>query len=176
VKIKTARTLVRPWRDSDRGACAAMLADPEVMHDYPAPLSRGESDDKIDRYAETYRRLGYGRMAFEKADGEFIGLIGIMPIHEAHSALGAGVEIGWRMVRSAWGKGYATEAARAVLDAGFARLRFPEVISFTSPSNLRSQAVMERLGLQREPARDYSYEVDGIAYTNVVFVAYPPVR
>jgi RimJ/RimL family protein N-acetyltransferase len=87
--------------------------------------------------------------------------------------LGEGVEIGWRLIRKAWGQGFATEAARAALDDGFRRMGFDEVLTYTSPTNVRSQAVMLRLGLTREVTRDFAYEVDGVTYLTVVFVAYP---
>ncbi|HUZ14166.1 MAG TPA: GNAT family N-acetyltransferase [Caulobacteraceae bacterium] len=174
--LRTLRTVVRPWREADREPLAAMFADPVVMHDHPAPLTRAESDARFDRYAGAYRRLGFGRMALERADGKFLGLVGVMPIHETHAAAGAGVEIGWRMIADAWGHGYASEAAAAVLDDGFTRCGFAEVLSYTSPTNLRSQAVMRRLGMMRDTSRDFSYEAEGVRYDNVVFVARPDGR
>ena len=103
--LQTDRTIIRPWRDADRDDFAAMHADLEVMHDYPAPFTRAESDAKLDRYAETYSCLGFARMALTRADGAFLGYVGIMPIREQQvAAIGPGVEIGWRMVRKvAWG-------------------------------------------------------------------------
>lgn len=175
VEIRTQRTCLRPWRDGDRGALAAMLADPEVMHDWPAPQSRAESDAKLDRYAASYQQNGFGRMLLETHDGAFLGYVGVNPIPPLHANAGAGegVEIGWRLVRKAWGQGFATEAARAALEDGFRRLGFGEVLTYTAPTNARSQAVMRRLGLSREAARDFSYELDGVTYPYVVFVAYP---
>jgi RimJ/RimL family protein N-acetyltransferase len=114
-------------------------------------------------------------MAIESRDAEFLGYTGIMPILPQHRAVGDGVEIDWRLVRRAWGKGIATEAARAALARGFQGHRFPEVLSYTSPSNLRSQNVMARLGLDRQPERDFIYEIAGVRYTNLVFVALPPL-
>ena len=173
--IECERMILRSWRLSDREALAAMHADLEVMYDHPAPLSRAESDAKLERYQETLDRLGFGRMAIENRDGEFLGYTGIMPIPPQHRAVGDGVEIGWRLVRRAWGQGIATEAGRAALAHGFREHRFPEVLSYTSPSNLRSQNVMARLGLDRQPGRDFVYEIAGVSYTNIVFVALPPV-
>lgn len=150
-----------------------MHADPEVMHDQ-GPFSRIESDAKLDRYAANFERLGYGRMALESSDGEFLGYVGIMPVAPPQAkVLGPGVEIGWRMVRCAWGQGLVTEAARAALDDGFARFGFPEVLSYTSPTNLRSQGVMRRLGLTRQAERDFTLESGGAAYRYVVFSAFP---
>jgi RimJ/RimL family protein N-acetyltransferase len=65
------------------------------------------------------------------------------------------VEIGWRLARSAWGNGYATEAALAVLAYGFDTLELPEILAVTTATNLRSQAVMRRIGMTRDPADDF---------------------
>lgn len=175
--IETERLILRPWRDEDRAPLASMHADPEVMHDHPSLLTRAESDAKLDRYAAAFEQNGFGRMAVQRRDGEFLGYVGIMPIYPIQAAiLGPGVEIGWRLVRRAWGQGLATEAARAALADGFANHGFAEVLSYTSPSNLRSQAVMVRLGLSREQDRDFSYVNDGVRYEAVVFAAHPSKR
>jgi RimJ/RimL family protein N-acetyltransferase len=176
VEIRTQRTVLRPWREEDREALAAMHADPEVMHDWPAPFSRAQSDWKFDNYAAGYLQNDYGRMRLGTIDGTFLGYLGINSIPQLHAQAGAGdgVEIGWRMIRAAWGQGYATEAARAALDDGFDRLGFKEILTYTSPTNVRSQGVMLRVGLSRDASRDFAYEVDGVTYPNVVFVAYPP--
>lgn len=178
MELRTARTILRPWQEEDRDALAAMLGDPEVMHDWPAPLNRAQSDQKFDRYAAGYFQNGYGRMRLGTGDGAFLGYIGINSIPQLHAqaGLGDGVEIGWRLIKAAWGQGYATEAARAALDDGFDRLGFEEILTYTSPTNIRSQGVMLRLGLSREASRDFTYQVGGETYSNVVFVAYPPKR
>jgi RimJ/RimL family protein N-acetyltransferase len=168
--IQTDRLILRPWREADRAALAAMNADPEVMHDFPAPLTRAESDAKLDRYQDAITRLSHGRTLMERrADGAFLGYVGIMPIFDDHPCA-PGFEIGWRMVRAAWGFGFASEGAAAVLRDGFDRLRFSEVIAYTAPDNLRSRAVMERLGMRRDGARDY---VDPTYGAFVVYEAKP---
>ena len=87
-----------------------------------------------------------------EADGEFIGFVGLN-----EPRFRPGVEIGWRLAREAWGHGYATEAARAVLAFAFDELGLAEVISFTSTTNVRSQRVMERIGMTRDPADDFDH-------------------
>ncbi len=168
--IQTQRLILRPWRDADRPAFAVMNADPEVMHDFPAPLTHTESNLKLDRYQAAIERLGYGRWAMERReDGVFIGYVGMMPIADGHAAgyiAGPSVEIGWRMVRAAWGSGFATEGAAAALSDGFERLGFAEIIAYTGPTNLRSRAVMRRLGMARDPSRDF---VDSLAGAYVVY-------
>lgn len=171
IRIETDGLTLRSWRPSDAEPLAAMHADPEVMHDHPRPLSRTESDAKLAKYQGAIESLGFGRMALE-VGGEFVGYVGTMPIWPEH-AVAPGVEIGWRLVRRAWGRGLATSAARSALQHDFETQRFEEVISYTSPTNMRSRAVMARLGLTREPRRDFGYEVDGSAYEAMVFVARP---
>jgi RimJ/RimL family protein N-acetyltransferase len=156
--IETPRLILRRWRDGDREPFAAMSADPQVM-DWlgQAPMTPEESDARIDRFEAQFEQLGHGFFALErKAEGAFLGFIALAPI-----PLGPprpeGYEIGWRLARPAWGHGFATEAAVALLDFGFERLKLPEIVSFTARTNLRSQAVMQRIGLARDPARDFDH-------------------
>jgi RimJ/RimL family protein N-acetyltransferase len=88
-----------------------------------------------------------------KATGEFIGFAGLDEVDDDMPF--TGVEIGWRLARSAWGQGYATEAALTVLGHGFGTLEFPEILAVTTATNLRSQAVMRRIGMTRDPADDF---------------------
>jgi RimJ/RimL family protein N-acetyltransferase len=126
MEIETLRTRLRPWRRTDADALAAMHADPEVMHDYGGPISRTDSDTKLDRYAATYDQHGFCRWAVETHEGGFLGYAGVMPSRPVHP-LGLHFEIGWRLVRHAWGHGYATEAARAALSDAFTRVGLTEV-------------------------------------------------
>jgi len=167
--IKTARTVLRPWRETDRVPLAAMHADKEVMADYGGGLSRIESDAKLDRYAAAFAEQGFSRMALEDIDGAFLGYVGVMPVFPGHP-MAPGIEVGWRLVRSAWGKGHATEGARAALADGFRRFGWAEVLSYTAADNLRSQAVMGRLGLVRECHRDFSHYS---GWNGLVWVARP---
>jgi RimJ/RimL family protein N-acetyltransferase len=171
--IDTPRVRLRCWREADREAFAVMHANPEVMHDYAGPIGREESDAKLDRYVAAYRRHGFCRWAVESREGAFLGYAGIMPSRRDHP-LGSHVEIGWRLMRPAWDRGYATEAARAALKDAFTRIGLAEVIAYTAPDNLRSQAVMSRLQLQRDPARDFTTDYDGVkAWRGLVWAARP---
>lgn len=153
--IETTRLRLRSWRTTDADAFAALNSDAEVMADEGGPIDRATSDAKLDRYMAAFARLGFGRWVVEARDGAFLGYAGIMPSSQGHP-LGAHFEIGWRLARAAWGKGYASEAARAALDDALGRAGLPEVLAYTAPDNLRSQAVMERLRLVRDPARDFT--------------------
>jgi RimJ/RimL family protein N-acetyltransferase len=169
--IAAPRVRLRCWEDSDRDAFAAMHADPAVMHDYGGPISRKASDAKLDRYAMAYRQHGFCRWAVETKEGAFLGYTGIMPSRPDHP-IGSHIEIGWRLVRHAWGHRYATEAARATLDDAFLRIGLAEVVTYTASDNLRSQAVMTLLKLQRDPSRDFTADYDGVkAWRGLVWVA-----
>ena len=168
--LRTARLTLRPWREADRPAFAALNADPEVAADLGGPLSRAASDAKFDRYRATFDRHGFSRLAIEDAQQTFVGYAGVMPSPPDHP-LGPHTEIGWRLVRAAWGKGYATEAARAALDDVFTRIGLDEVLAYTAIDNLRSQAVMARLGLRRAPSRDFDALYNGVPWHGLVWVA-----
>ena len=155
--IETPRLVLRRWRDADRAPFIAMSADPAVMDWLGGTRTAEQSEATIDRIESAFDRLGHGFFAIErKADGAFLGFAGLAPVHE-REPIPEGVEIGWRLIRAAWGAGYATEAARAALDDGFTRLALPEVVAFTARTNLRSQAVMQRLGMTRDAARDFDH-------------------
>lgn len=171
--INTPRLRLRGWRDADREPFADMHSHPEVMHDYGGILTRASSDEKFDRYKDTLEQVGYSRWAIESSDGLFLGYTGLMPVTAPHP-LGPHVDIGWRLVRSAWGRGYATEAAGAALEDAFARVGLSEVIAYTSPDNIRSQAVMKRLGLHRDPSRDYTTDYNFGAWHGMVWFKRSP--
>jgi RimJ/RimL family protein N-acetyltransferase len=134
ITIETSRLRPRTWRDGDRDAFAALHADPQMMVDAVAPLDRAASDAELARYVAAYGDVGYSRWCVESRAGEFVGYVGVMPSVPGHP-LGPRAEIGWRLARSAWGHGYATEAA---LDDVFARCDLSEVLAYTALDNLRS--------------------------------------
>lgn len=153
--LTTARLRLRPWRESDFEPFAAMNADPAVMEHFPALQTREESDASARRAQARIEASGWGFWAVEVAGGEpFIGFTGLsVPAFEAHFT--PCTEIGWRLAKSAWGHGYATEAARAALAFGFGELGLAEIVSFTATTNRRSMAVMERLGMRRDGEFDH---------------------
>lgn len=149
IEPETERLWLRQWRESDREPFARMNADPAVMEFFPALLSRAESDAGIDRQIAHIEQHGWGFWAVEtRADKQFIGFVGIKNVAE-DMPFAPAVEIGWRLAKSVWGRGYATEAARACLQVGFEQLELREIVSFTVPGNFRSRAVMEKLGMQQ---------------------------
>lgn len=170
--ITTERTILRPWRDEDLDAFAAMLADPEVQADAGGPVDRDAAAAKMARYRAAHDRLGYTRWVVTAHAGAFLGYVGIMPIDTWHPR-SPNVEIGWRLTRGSWGFGIATEAARASLIDGFARCGLDEVLSYTAATNHRSQAVMRKLGLQREETLDFTSTHEGQSWSGLVWVARP---
>jgi RimJ/RimL family protein N-acetyltransferase len=141
---------MRRWQSADRQPFARMNADPEVMRYFPATLDRAASDALVDRIEARFAEQGYGLWALERiVDATFLGFAGLNPMPEGTPGAG-GTEVGWRLARPAWGHGYATEAGTAALGIAFDELALTEVWSITAVVNLRSQAVMSRLGLREQ--------------------------
>lgn len=156
-QLQTERLVLRQWQDDDLWAFAEMNADPEVMEHLPSPLTAEQSAEMMGRQQSL---LDAGRPALFAAEvwatSEFIGFVGLnVPYFDAPFT--PCVEIGWRLVRSAWGQGYATEGANAVLKYAFVTLQLPEVVAFTAEGNTRSRAVMERLKMTHDPADDFAH-------------------
>ncbi len=165
MEIHTERLFLRQWRAEDRKPFAAMNADPEVMRYFPATLTHEQSDAMADRCQMSLEKRGWGLWAVEvKAERSFIGFVGLS-IPVADLPFMPCVEIGWRLAAAAWGKGYATEAARAALRVGFVDLQFAEIVSFTSVINTRSRAVMERLGMKEDKQ---TFEHPGVPIGNLL--------
>ncbi|MET0338771.1 MAG: GNAT family N-acetyltransferase [Caulobacter sp.] len=155
--IETERLILRPWTDADRAPFAVMCADPEVMRHFPATLTRAESDAVVDRMVNHQAEHDFCFLALErKADGAFLGFTGMMTL-KPENPLQPGVEIGWRLARQAWGAGYASEAALAAIAHGFDVLGLKQIVSFTATENLRSQAVMQRIGMTRRADLDFDH-------------------
>ncbi len=155
--IETDRLILRRWDEADRAPFAALNADPRVMRYFPAPLTRAESDAMVDRIEAGIAANGFGPLAVAlKTERRFIGCVGLGRTHPA-LALSPAIEIMWRLSCDAWGQGFAAEAANACLDLAFGALGFSEVVSFTAAPNTPSQKVMQRIGMHRDPARDFDH-------------------
>jgi RimJ/RimL family protein N-acetyltransferase len=142
------RVLLREWMPDDLAPFAELNADPRVMRYYPSPLTRAQSDAFVlEQVVPEFAERGFGRWAVEVPGlAPFIGYVGLaVPAFEADFT--PCIEIGWRLAFAYWGRGYATEAAQAALEFGFAEADLDEVVSFTVPENRRSVAVMSRLGM-----------------------------
>lgn len=159
VTLQGPRVRLRRWRldgaDSDLDDFADLNADPRVMEFLPQPLSRDESAAMMRRMQARIDAQGWGLWAAE-TEGRLIGFIGLSaPSFDAHFT--PCIEVGWRLAAHAWGRGYATEGAQLAIDYGFEHVGLAEIVSFTVPANLRSRAVMERLGMTRDPADDFDH-------------------
>ncbi|WP_275465902.1 GNAT family N-acetyltransferase [Streptomyces noursei] len=168
--LRTERLVLRRWRDCDLAPWAAMNADPEVREHLGDLLTREESDASVARFQAEFDARGYGWWAVEvRATGGFVGFAGLDVVDDGLPF--TGVEIGWRLARPAWGRGYATEAALRVLAHGFDALGLPEVLAVTTATNHRSQAVMRRIGMTRVPEYDFDDPAapEGPLRPNVVY-------
>lgn len=155
--LSSERLILRPWRDDDLDALAALCADPEVMAHFPAVLDRAGSAELLGKLMAHQAEHGFTFWALERReDAAFIGFTGLARVGFAAPFVPA-VEIGWRLARPFWGQGYALEAARRSLQFAFEDLQLNEVVSFTVPANQRSWGVMQRLGMHRDPADDFEH-------------------
>jgi RimJ/RimL family protein N-acetyltransferase len=155
--LETPRLRLRGWRAADLPPFAALNADPVAMEHLPGPLSHAESDAMAGRIAEHFARRGFGFWAVEAPGvADFLGFVGLA-VPRLAMPFGPCVEIGWRLAAAHWGKGYATEAARAALEFGFRRLGLDEIVAYTVPANARSRAVMERLGMRHAAGEAFDH-------------------
>jgi RimJ/RimL family protein N-acetyltransferase len=155
--LRTDRLLLRRWQSSDRKPFATLNRDPQVMEHFPGPLNRIQSNRFIDRVEEHFDQHGFGLWAAElRSRTEFIGFIGLSVPHFDAPFIPC-VEIGWRLAAAHWGRGLATEGAKAVSCHAFEFLKLPELVSFTVPANTRSRRVMEKLGMSHNPADDFDH-------------------
>jgi RimJ/RimL family protein N-acetyltransferase len=156
--LRTARLLLRQWRDDDVAAFAELSADPAVMR-YLVPFAdRAAMDAWVAAARKHWRDHGFGPWVVElPGEAPFIGVVGLSNLRFALPFAPA-VEAAWRLAHRYWGQGYAYEAARAAIDDGFGRLGLEEIVAFTVPANPASRRVMEKLGMTRDPAEDFDFE------------------
>jgi RimJ/RimL family protein N-acetyltransferase len=134
-----------------------MNRDPRVMEFFPAPLTPDESNALADRIEAHFAQHGFGAWAAElRVTGVFVGFVGLA-IPEFDAAFTPCVEIGWRIASEYWGRGLATEGARAVVRDAFEVRGLEQIVSFTTPANVRSRRVMEKLGMTHDPAEDFDH-------------------
>jgi ribosomal-protein-alanine N-acetyltransferase len=156
-EVRSPRLLLRPWRDDDLPAFAALNADPKVMEFFSSVLSPAESDAAATRIRQHSHDHGFGLWAVELPGiAPFIGFLGLS-YARFPAASPPAVEVGWRLAAEHWGCGYATEGARVALEVGFMDLRLDEIISTTAARNARSRRVMERIGMRHAAADDFDH-------------------
>lgn len=157
-ELRTERLVMRRWRREDLDGFAAMNADPVVMeHFHHGTRTREQTAEFMQRIEQEWNDCGFGLWSVQTAaSNEFIGFVGL---HQAlfEAPFTPAVEVGWRLAKKFWGYGYATEAARAALRYGFSDRGMTEIVSFTAVGNIRSQRVMERIGMTRDPDGDFEH-------------------
>jgi len=162
-ELVTERLRLRRWGRADRKPFAELNADPKVMEYYPEPLGRAASDAMVDTIEACFEERGFGLWAVEvteagdsTSDPPFAGYVGLWPA-TFEAPFTPAVEVGWRLAHRYWGRGYATEAGRAVLADGFGRLELDEIVSFTAAVNARSRRAMMKLGMTSSAADDFDH-------------------
>ena len=157
VTLETERLILRQWKRADYAPYAALNADRLVMAFFTSVFTRGESEVMVAFLQKQIARRGWGVWAVERrSDGVFVGSVGLhLPL--AKLPFSPCVEVGWRLARAYWGLGYASEAAMASMRFAFEVLELPELVGFTSLLNDRSMALMQRLGMTRDPAENFAH-------------------
>lgn len=154
---QTERLILREWIDADIEPFVELCADPEVMEHFPAPLTRDETVDMVSAIRQRFADNGFGLWAVE-CEGRFAGYVGLNLTGPAFTTSFAPChEVGWRLAKWAWGRGYASEAAREALRLGFTSFNLDTIYSWTTRLNHRSEAVMRRIGMQRREDLDFDH-------------------
>jgi len=158
--LQTERISLGQWRSKDLELFAQFNSDSNVRKFFPGLLSEEESNASAKLFAEHIQKYGWGFWAASlRETDEFIGLIGLQNVYfkAPFNSLIPAVEIGWRLGFNHWGKGYATEGAKAALEYGFKMLKLNEIVSFTASQNRASQRVMEKIGMHHHPVDDFDH-------------------
>lgn len=146
--LETPRLVLRPMGWGDVDDLLGIFADPEAMRHYPSTKDRGATEDWVRWTLRNYERDGIGLWVAQlKETGAFAGQCGLV-VQEVEGR--REVEIGYLFLRRLWGRGLATEAARACRDYGFNRLGYPRLISLIAPDNTASRRVAEKVGMRLE--------------------------
>jgi RimJ/RimL family protein N-acetyltransferase len=155
--IETDRLILRLWRESDAEAFYRINSDEKVIEFLPGPLTMQQVTDFMAVMNQQWQERHYTLWAAEeKASGKLAGFIGLSWLDLSPVAKPA-VEIGWRLGSEFWGRGLATEGAMAAKEWGFQECGLDEIVAITVPANLRSQRVMAKLGMQRNPGADFPH-------------------
>lgn len=146
-EFKSERIGFRKWRESDKIVFASLNEDKDVMEFFPKTLSKIESDNFVLRINQKFKEYSYGLYAVDElATKNFMGFIGF-----GHPSFELGfspfIEIGWRLGKQYWNKGYATEGALECIKYGFNKLKFQNIYAFTAKTNLKSERIMQKIGM-----------------------------
>jgi RimJ/RimL family protein N-acetyltransferase len=158
VIIETPRLVIRNWIDTDRALFFEINSDPRVLRHLLGPQDRAQTDALMDETSRIIRAHGHGHFALErKEDRQPVGMCALNPTALAPHLPAGTHELAWRLAVPFWGQGYISEAAKALMQLGFQIRGLSEIVALTVPQNTRSRAVMERIGLKRDVARDFDH-------------------
>jgi len=147
--LETDRLILRPWSLDDLPSLEKLCSDPKVMEHFPSTLNRNETEDLLSRLIDSYEQRGHTYFYCARKDtSAFIGFIGLA-YQDYDSPCTPAVDIGWRLLPSAWGNGFASEGAKACLNFGFEKLKLEEIVAICTKSNTASARVMERIGMTK---------------------------
>jgi RimJ/RimL family protein N-acetyltransferase len=157
VYIETPRLSLRDWKPEDKAPFVRINSDPMIMEYFPRTLSEKDSERIFKRFQKQFKERGYGPYALElKKTGEFIGFCGLLDV-PAEMVFAPAVEIAWRLDYEFWGKGYATEAAQAVITYAFDHLGLEEIVAYAVHDNTGAIRIMEKIGMSRDAGADFTY-------------------
>jgi 3-dehydroquinate dehydratase / shikimate dehydrogenase len=155
IHLETERLIMRGWIETDIRPFAAMNQDERIMEYFPFHLNEEESLQMIGVFCDRMQDKGHLYLPLiEKDTGGFVGIVNLAPVSFV-SHFTPATEIGWRLAFDSWGRGYATEAAKKLIEYGFNELHLDQIVSFTTVSNERSSAVMQRLGMTYDGKFDH---------------------
>lgn len=175
--IETERLIVRPWRDGDREEYLANCNSEAVTAHLGGPASTEEVDAALARLRKSQEERGFCLWVVErKSDGRLLGCCGLKTTNLPGTPVEDDIEIGWRLREDAWGQGYASEAAGAVLAWAWANLEVVRIVSFTVPANAASWRVMERIDMTRRPDLDFGHPSFPAGHPLCAHVAYVAER
>jgi RimJ/RimL family protein N-acetyltransferase len=163
-RLQTERLVIRTFEDRDADAWIAMLSDPEVRRFLPkGPAPTMETFERaIESRHEMEDAVGYAMWAVdESTTGSFVGQCGLRPANSMDENAGSEIDLAYHIARASWNKGYATEAAAAVLAHGLGPLGLDSIMAVVVPENVGSWRVMEKVGMRYEGLADY-YGLTGL--------------
>lgn len=166
----------RRWRSEDLDEFAKLNSDEQVMEHFPNTLSKPETQDLIDKLEHHFVENGFTYYATEILEtNEFIGMIGLA-FQQYETAFTPAIDIGWRLKKSAWGKGYATEGARRCIEHAFDELDLQKVIAVCTVKNQKSERVMKKIGMTKIGTFNHPELVGHPEYTKHFCYAISPTR
>jgi RimJ/RimL family protein N-acetyltransferase len=158
IRIETPRLILRNWEERDADVFFELMSDEKVMEFFPYRRTRHESDERLAQLMASIEDIGFGFYAVElKENGECLGMCGIAQLEMEPQFPQGTFEVGWRFTECAWGKGYASESAKAAIADGFLNHGLSDFVAIAVTTNRRSIAVMERIGMVRDPDGDFDH-------------------